>query len=244
LGENIKMKYLKYLTATLLILILVAVGLFQLSKSRNYQVFGELIPRVETEKKIVALTFDDGPTKENTDKVLQILKEVDAKATFYLIGGDLEKNLAEGKKIAAAGHEIGNHTYSHQRMVLKSPSFIENEIEKTNKLIRATGYQGEINFRPPYSKKLIGLPYYLGKHNIKTIMCDVEPETYLEPTAKAEEMVKYVEKNTKSGSIILLHVMYESREESVKAIKGVVTSLRSKGYEFVTVSELLKENSK
>jgi len=80
----------------------------------------------------------------------------------------LEKNIEEGRKIAAAGHQIGNHTYSHDRMILKTPSFIKREIESTNHVIRETGYEGPIDFRPPYGKKLIGLPFYLKANNIQS----------------------------------------------------------------------------
>lgn len=70
----------------------VAISLFQIGKSRSFQFFGEIYPRVETSNKVVALTFDDGPTKAHTDEILQILQEEDVKATFYLIGAEIEAN--------------------------------------------------------------------------------------------------------------------------------------------------------
>ena len=91
-----------------------------------------------------------------------------------------------------AGHQIGNHTYSHKRMVLKSPSFIKEEIEKTDELIRKSGYESEIDFRPPNGKKFVGLPYYLNKHNRETIMSSSEPDTYY---TSADEKVNYVVEN-------------------------------------------------
>ncbi|TCP69592.1 polysaccharide deacetylase family protein [Baia soyae] len=233
-------KWTTRVTLTLAVLLIIMYALFQLSKSRTYQLFGDLTDRVDTNQKVIALTLDDGPT-EQTDEVLKVLKEADVKATFFVTGAELQQHPEEGKKIVQAGHELGNHSYSHTRMVLKSPSFIKNEIEKTDQLIRDAGYQEEILFRPPNGKKLILLPYYLSQHNRKTIMWDIEPDSYADIGSNSDKIVQHVKENVKPGSIILLHVMYKNREESLKSIKGVVESLRKQGYTFKTVSELLAE---
>lgn len=214
----------------------VAITLFQISKSRTFQFFGEIYPRVETSNKVVALTFDDGPTKAHTEEILQILREENVKATFYLMGAEMETSPGEAAKIVADGHEIGNHTFHHERMWLVTPDFVKNEIEKSDELIRKAGYQGEITFRPPFGKKLFALPWYLSKHNRKTITWDVEPDSFFQ---KSEDMVKYSLENTKNGSIILLHVMYDSRVESMKAVRPIIKGLREKGFEFKKVSELI-----
>ena len=213
---------------------------WQVSKSRTFQFFGVITSRLETDSKIVALTFDDGPTK-NTIAVLDILKKIGVRATFFVTGAELERNPEEGMMIVQAGHELGNHSYSHTRMVLKSQSFIKKEIEETDSLIKEAGYKGDIYFRPPFGKKLVGLPYYLKKNNRISIMWDIEPESDPEISDAPNKIVDYVAEKVKPGSIILLHVMYDSRANSVKSIEGVVNSLRSMGYKFVTVSELLKE---
>lgn len=233
------MKKFLLVFSVLIAILISAVFLWNVSKSRTFQFFGDIYPRVDTTEKVVALTFDDGPTKK-TDEILSILSDLNLKATFFVIGGDLEENMIEGKKIVAAGHELGNHTYSHDRMVLKSIDFVQREIEKTDSLIKEAGYHREILFRPPYGKKLFMLPYYLKQHNRKTIMWDLEPESYPEVANSSENITKYVLENTKPGSIILLHVMFDSRKESVKSIEGIVTGLRQQGYTFKTVSELLE----
>src|SRR5215510_13529880 len=185
-------------------IIAVIAAAFQVSKSRTFQFFGEIIPRINTRQKVVALTFDDGPTPGVTEEVLSILNEAGVKATFFVIGSELEQNLEEGRKIVAAGHELGNHTYSHKRMVLKTPSFIESEIERTDQLIRQAGYQSTIYFRPPYGKKLILLPYFLARTSRKTITWDVEPDSYPEIAADSNKIVAHVMEKTRPGSIILL----------------------------------------
>jgi peptidoglycan-N-acetylglucosamine deacetylase len=229
----------KALLAIVVAVIAVAAASFQISKSRTFQFFGEIIPRINTPQKIVALTFDDGPTPGPTEEILSILNEEGVKATFFVIGADLEKNLEEGRKIVAAGHELGNHTYSHQRMVLKTPSFIESEIERTDQLIRQAGYQSTIHFRPPFGKKLILLPYFLSRTSRKTITWDVEPDSYPEIAADSTKIVGHVMEKVTPGSIVLLHVMYKSRVESLKAVKGIITGLKGQGYSFKTVSQML-----
>lgn len=232
------MKKKKILISALIIifaLIGACYGLFLISKSRTFQFFGEIIARVDTNEKVVALTFDDAPT-EYTVPVLKTLQEKHVKATFFVIGSNLEKYPQIGKDIAEQGHELGNHSYSHQRFLLKSQSFVDQEIQKTNTLIRQTGYNGEILFRPPYGKKLFGLPWYLRQHDIKTIMVDVEPDTYGSST---DFFVTYTLENTKPGSIILLHPFCESCNNQREAISQIVDGLQAKGYRFVTVSELL-----
>ncbi|UFJ38917.1 polysaccharide deacetylase family protein [Brevibacillus humidisoli] len=209
-------------------------GGYRLMNSRTYQLFGELTSYVETDQKVVALTFDDGPT-ENVAQILPLLDQYKAKATFFVIGSELEKNLALGEKIAKAEHQLGNHTYSHQPMIFKSLSFIEKDIEKTSQLIRKTGYEGELDFRPPNGKKLVALPYYLKTHQIQTIMWNLEPDSYY---STATEKVEYVQKNVKPGSIILLHPMYDTTGSELEAIEGILAALSKEGYRFVTVNEL------
>ena len=148
----------------LLVLLGVCGLLFQISKSRTFQFFGEIYPRIETQEKVVALTFDDGPTREHTDQILGILREENVKATFYLTGSAIEENRGETEKIIAEGHEIGNHTYNHKHMILVTPGKVKNEIETTDELIRKAGYQSEITFRPPFGKKLFALPFYLSQN--------------------------------------------------------------------------------
>jgi hypothetical protein len=110
--------------------------------------------------------------------------------------------------------------------------------EKTDQLIRATGYEGDIHFRSPYGKKLVLLPYYLSRTGRLNIFMDVEPESYTEIAADADRIVEHVLTKTRPGSIILLHVMAESRTESRRAIPGIIQGLKEQGYSFVTVSEL------
>jgi peptidoglycan-N-acetylglucosamine deacetylase len=209
-------------------------GLYVLMNSRTYQVAGRLVDRVETEDKVVALTFDDGPTVR-TPEVLRTLAQAQVPATFYLVGEDLAAHPEYGAAIVAAGHEIGNHSYTHRRMVLVSGDTVRDEIERTDAEIRRAGYPGPISFRPPYGKKLWTLPHYLADHDRTTVTWDVEPDSA--GGASREAIVGDTLAQARPGSIILLHVMHG--RESLAAVPEIVAGLRARGYRFVTVSELL-----
>lgn len=120
-------------------------------------------------------------------------------------------------------------------MIFKSSTYIKEEIEKTDQLIRKAGYKGEIDFRPPNGKKLVGLPYYLSKHNRETITWNIEPDSYF---STAAEKVRYVKKNIMPGSIILIHPMYDHTGNELKTIQGILAALTKEGYRFITVNEL------
>jgi peptidoglycan-N-acetylglucosamine deacetylase len=233
-------------TSKFLIFLLVSAALskatWNLSKSETYQVFGEIIPRVQTEEKMVALTFDDGPTQPALDELLPELRERGVKATFFLTGAELERRPDLGRRLVEEGHELGNHSYSHKRMAFKTAGFISQELRKTDELIRAAGYTGAIHFRPPYGTKLLVLPYVLEKEHRKTIMWDIEPDSYRDVSTSSSGIVNHVIPRVKPGSIIILHVMYPSRITSREAVPSIIDELHSKGFRFVTVSELLRSN--
>ncbi len=232
-----KEKKIIIIVSVLLLVIVACTLLFHLSKSRTFQFFGNIYASIPNDSKKVALTFDDGPT-ENTNAIVMKLNELDITATFFLCGSDIEKCPEEAKLLADSGFSIGNHSYSHERMWFKSYSFYKDEIEKTNELIRKSGYEGEIYFRPPYGKKLFVLPFYLKQSEIKTIMWNIEPETDLGFDATSEQIATDILEKVKSGSIILLHPMYNS-ENVLGALDIVVPELIKQGYSFCSIDEML-----
>lgn len=221
-----------FIGLSLMVIVLLLFGMYKLMNARTFQMFGGLTNQIETKENVVAITFDDGPTK-NIEKILPLLERYNAKATFFVIGSELEQNMELGINITEAGHQMGNHTYSHQRMIFKSQSFIEAEIDNTNTLIRETGFKGEIDFRPPNGKKLFALPYYLHKHGIETITWNLEPDTYY---SSITDKVHYVTEHVVPGSIILLHPMYDDKE--IEVLEQILKSLSEKGYKFLTVNEM------
>ena len=218
--------------------VLVAALSYMLMNARTFQLFGTIVPAVNTTQPLVALTFDDGPSSY-TAEILSILAEKEIKATFFLIGQNIEQQPAAAAAILAGGHEVGNHSYSHPRMVLKSWDFIRHEIKQTDQLIRDMGYTETIHFRSPYGKKLVLLPLYLSQIGKANILFDVEPETYVDVGNNAEKMVTHVVERTKPGSIILLHPENAGWLPSRQAVPRVIDELQAQGYRFVTVSELM-----
>ena len=214
-------------------------GTWRLMNARSVQLAGELVSRVDTSEPVVALTFDDGPVPDRVDPILRALREANVRATFFVIGEALAESPESGRRLAAAGHQLANHSYTHQRMVFRSSDFYAREIEDTDAQIRAAGFQGPIVFRPPYGKKLLGLPLYLARTERTSVTWDVEMDPAADVTGTAEEMVTTALTNARPGSIILLHPWYDRRGEAVRAIGPIVAGLRERGYRFVTVSELL-----
>ncbi|MHB1133496.1 MAG: polysaccharide deacetylase family protein [Chloroflexota bacterium] len=227
--------------AGLLALLLAGGALWQASNSRTFQLFGDLVPRVATAERVVALTFDDGPTEARVDEVLSLLHQADVRATFFVTGRELAQNPEGGRRLVAAGHELGNHSYSHTRLLLQPPATVEREIVDTDALIRAAGYSGPIAFRPPYGNKLLVLPLYLAQTGRVTVTWDVEPDSYADVASSAERIAAHALERVRPGSIVLLHVWYDARETSCQAIPSVVAGLKERGYRFVTVAELLAQ---
>lgn len=220
-----------------MVLVLGVLQIWTYSNSRTSQLFGELIHRVDTNEMVVALTFDDGPTPEYTPVILDILAAYDVKATFFLTGDEITRNREQALKILSAGHVIGNHSYSHPRMIFMGPGEVAHQVDDTNAAIRSLGYEGEIYFRPPYGKKIYSLPKHLEREEITSITWDVEAE-------RGDDIAGYALENTSPGSIILLHVMYRPRETSREAVPKIIEGLKAKGYSFKTIPELMEYRNK
>ncbi len=217
-------------------------GFYLLSKLANtskFQILGELITHVKTDVKLVALTYDDGPNPGTTENLLNLLERSAVKATFFVIGKNVEQYPDVVKKIVAGGHELGNHSYSHPRMIWRLPGFMESQINRTDQLLRQLGVNHEIHFRAPYGIKLFILPYVLFLMHKKSISWNVDPKDYQEsnPSAIADQILKQVS----PGSIILLHDCEGDRTATIAATEIVIQQLHSQGYQFKTVSELLQQ---
>jgi len=199
----------------------------------------QTINRIYTHKKVVALTYDDGPSKGFTEKILEVLKKQDVRATFFCVGERIEKNTDLFKQIYLNGHEIGNHTWSHELLLMKKCKFIKEQIQKTDNLIKSLGYEKTIFFRPPYGQGFVNLHNCLEKTKRKSILFDAYGYDWDKPGVK--RIVKRILKKTKPGSIILLHDgPCSDPKQVVPATEILIKKLKSSGYRFVTISELLE----
>lgn len=224
----------------LLALVAALAGVRAVTKSRTWQAFGTLVHRGPATARRVALTFDDGPTAARGDTILAILAARNVRATFFVTGRELAAAPEVGKRLVAAGHELGNHTWTHRRMFLVRPATVRAELEPTDSLIRAMGQRGAIDFRPPYGYKFLMLPWYLMRTGRTTVMWDAEPDSWPDVAATPEGIVAHVLARVRPGSIILLHPWYSSRQTSLAAIGPLVDSLQARGYHVGTVQELLR----
>src|SRR5262249_31912332 len=131
---------------------------------------------------------------------------------------------------------------THARMLGRSLDFIRDEIERTDAEIRRAGYHGPIQFRPPNGKRLLALPWVLRDLGRRVVLWDVAPDS-ADPSIGAAQIVEHVRDEVRPGSIVLLHLMGESRATSRAALPGVIRALDGLGYRFVTLRDLLAVTS-
>ena len=199
-----------------------------------------------TAEKVAYLTFDDGPDDVNTPAILDVLKAKGVHATFYVLGGMVEKNPAVLKRIFTEGHAIGNHSYDHdyERLYANKESFVE-EMEQTDEavfkvigmrpfIIRAPG--GTVGmFADDYYKHLNLLGYV--EHDWNVLTEDATPE---QPSA--EQQIDYIDRRAagqlKDNMALVLMHCNGGKEETVRALPGIIDNLKAKGYRFGVVTPI------
>lgn len=221
-------------------LVVAGMGVRALARSRTYQLFGNLVSHVETRDSIVALTFDDGPSPGVMDSLLRMLGRRDVRATFFVVGSALAEHPELAVQLRNLGHELGNHSYTHRRMVPMRAATIAAEVERTDSLLRLGGQPGEIFFRPPFGYKLFGLPRYLAASGRTTVTWDIEPESYPADATTVDGLVRHTLDRVRPGSIILLHPWYPARATTLAAVGPLIDSLHARGYRVTTVSKMLQ----
>ena len=182
--------------------------------------------------KLVALTFDDGPTPTVTNRILDTLEKYNARATFFVVGRQVEHDKELLQRGVSFGCEIGNHSWEHKAMTKYSAKSLKKSLEKTNKVVAlSTGFQVAL-VRPTYGsvnknvKKQVGYPL---------IYWNVDTEDW-----KSRNVDKIMDKvsgdKVEDGDIILMHDTYPT---SADAVEKIIPYLQKKGFTFVTVSELM-----
>ncbi len=186
---------------------------------------------IDYDKKVVALTFDDGPSKY-TEKILDILKKYDACATFFVVGNKVEFYSDQLKRMLKEGSEIGNHSYSHKWLNRLTKEEFQEEINKTQKAIKKeTGFTPKL-FRPTYGGYSDKLKTYT---DLTFVLWTVDSSDW--KVKNTEKILNNILPNVQDGSIILMH---DNHSYAVKASDDVIKKLKEEGYQFVTVSELLE----
>ena len=202
----------------------------------------QIVFGIKTKEKVVALTFDDGPHPIFTIELLKLLSEFNVKATFFVSGKYVEQHKDIVKQIVDNGHELGNHAYSHRNLIFKTASFIKEEIEKTDALIRSCGADVPNIVRPPFGRFLFSALYVFYKLKKKVILWNIPTKDY--KAKNQEQIVTKVYRKLKPGGIIIMHDAGKDnslvdRSISLQAVRTLLSDLPHKDFRFVTISELL-----
>ncbi len=191
-------------------------------------------PIVQTPK-MIAFTFDDGPS-DNTSRLLDILKKNNAKATFFLVGQNAGRYPDTIKKIVAQGCEVATHSWAHPNLNELDPEGIKNEILTSKNKIQELSNQPVKYLRPPYGNCNENVKEIAKKQGLSLILWNVDTLDW--KTRDKNATVEHILTHAKDGDIILMHDLYS---QTVDAVEEVLPKLKKKGYTIVTVSELLEK---
>ena len=228
-----KRKALSILLATLMLFVSINHKVYAID---DEEVFIKNGPR---DKKLIALTFDDGPHPKETDKVLDVLAKYNVKGTFFIAGKHANWYKEPLIRASKEGHEIGNHTFNHPDISNLSSSQIEEEIVKCeDTLVKLTGKKPTL-FRPPFgSYRKADLESIAKKRGYKIVLwTTIDARDWQNPPAS--KIASLITNNAKNGDIILLHDY--ATINTVEALDILIPEMQNKGFKFVTVSELLNE---
>lgn len=229
-------KHLMLAFCFVLACVLAVVGAANISADNN-----RLLPIycVETDKKQIAISFDAAWGNDDTETLIQILKEYDVPATFFVVGAWVDKYPESVKALSDAGHQIQNHSNTHPHMPQLSKAQMKDEIESCNQKIKSvTGVQPTL-LRPPYGDYDNALIETMNELKMYTIQWDVDSLDWKE-NATPDSICKRVTSKVKNGSIVLFH---NDADHTPAALPNILKCLKDEGYEFVFISDLiLKEN--
>ena len=201
----------------------------------HFTVCANEIRHGNAETRRIALTFDDGPHPYQTDKILALLEKYGIHATFFVVGENISYYTDVFRREVAAGHEIGNHTYHHTIFASCTESQIKEELDTTADLIEEITGKRPTLFRPPEGN-CTSIETAASK-GYRVILWSVDTRDWAKtPT---DEIVQHVENSIKGGSILLFHDYTAKDAHTLESLEILIPRLLAKGYEFVTVSELI-----
>lgn len=193
----------------------------------------------KNDKKLIALTFDDGPHPKNTPIILDILAHYGVKATFFEVGSNVEYYPDVSRRVIGEGHEIGNHTYTHPHVKDLSLAELERETAKCESAIKRITGTRPVLFRPPEGVIDSAVKAMSVDCEYSVIIWSVDTRDWAgTPTST---IVGNVMKKIKSGDIILMHDYVTKSCHTIEALKIIIPRLLDEGYTFVTVSRLIEE---
>lgn len=225
--------------------LVLAVGMVVVRRAGAAHTAGEpsVIARVETTKRVVALTFDDGPTPAWTPQVQARLAYAHVPATFFLIGHDVVSRPDLMRAELAAGSEVGDHTFRHPRLTRLTTAQAEAEIRSGADAITNSGGRRPTLFRPPYGKTSVAVNALARADGMRVVLWDLSLEHYVDHVPVAKGVANLV-RAVRPGSIILAHDGGKAdRSRTMQALPLLLSLLKARGYRFVTVSQLLADGT-
>jgi len=200
-----------------------------------------LIENIDLPNKAIALTFDDGPDPIYTDMILDVLKEKDVKATFFLIGSKMKRYPNVTERIFNEGHCLANHTYTHINLEKTLYKEIYNSISKTETVLQGVCGESLKIFRPPWGKITLEEKDKLKKDGFKVVLWDVNSKDF-RSNITVNEIINNVMAGIGNNKIVLFHdsdyLGKASRKNTVLALPQIIDLLQEMGYRFVTIDEM------
>lgn len=218
---------------SLVLCLLFLIRIFTLSPSAEIKVYRS----VETEKKQIALTFDDGPHPTLTPKILQILAKYNIPATFFMVGQNVINYPSAAKQVIHAGHEVGNHTFTHPHIANLSEKAIFDEIGRCEDALEELCEYRPHLLRTPQGALTPSLERCLADDDYILVLWSLDTRDWDNKSTAC--IVRTVLENIKAGDIILMHDYIGYNSKTPEALEQIIPKLLAEGYEFVTVSELL-----
>jgi peptidoglycan-N-acetylglucosamine deacetylase len=236
-------KLLMFFTITVMCLNLpISTANANMFKRFKFEKTGQVFWEVKTKKKLVALTFDDGPDPVYTPQILDALAKYKAKATFFVIGAEAERYPQIIQRQTKEGHELANHTYHHNFRDHFNPEKLKDELDKTSKVIQDLTGQSPSLYRPHsgyYNEKIVNTAINNG---YRVILWSWHQDTKDWKRPGVGKITNNVVSDSKPGDIVIFHDAGGDRTQTIKAVENILEILDKKGYKFVTVSELLQQN--
>ncbi|UUZ81653.1 polysaccharide deacetylase family protein [Paenibacillus sp. P26] len=204
----------------------------------------EVVSKIETDQKWIAITFDDGPNPVYTPQILDLLKQYNAKATFFVLGKRVQMYPAIAIREVNEGHEIANHTFDHHFLKNYPAQKLVDEIRQTQEVIFDITEQMPHVFRPPGGFYNDALLDSMKEDKLTVVMWSWYQDTRDWRKPGVDKIVSQVLSNVHNGDIILFHDLQGDCSQTVEALKRILPELQRRGYQFLTVSDLIAKSRK
>jgi peptidoglycan-N-acetylglucosamine deacetylase len=215
------------------------------SMAPRSQLYGRTFIGERRPSRRLSLTFDDGPNDPHTLHLLDVLARHNVHATFFMIGSFVEKRPEIARAVAAAGHAIGNHTYTHPNLIFRLGSVVRRELQDCERAFDNAGVAHARLFRPPFGGRTPIVLRTARGMGLEPIMWSVTAQDW--KPHSPEKVARLVHRQVLGGDVILLHdgghmSMGTDRSTSVRATELIIQEYQGEGYEFVTIPEMMKNN--